>query len=556
MNAGYKNLTDLNQVYNYIKNSHIVSFDYETAPDKEYRQEEKAALDPHKAHIVGCSFSVSPTTGIYVPIDHKTGQNADKEEFYRLLRDFLTDESIIKVAHNLSFESQMSYAVGIVIKPPVYDTMAAAQLTLKNTYEFRSLSDCGLKKLATEICSEPLPSFDTVTGGRFFDELDPDDRETTRYACADSDFSLRLYHIFNSWFERFIPKHRKIVEAIESPTSVYLGIMKYNGIPIDYHLMLERKAQAEKERNRIKEKIAFIIGDIPIGENCSTKAFKDYLFKTLKLPVLKKTLSNKEAIDDVTLIMLKEWCQSKKPELSELFTLVQEYRKWGKIQSTYIDGYIKHINSVTKNIHPNIFSLSTDTGRMNCQNPNAQNMPRKSNDPIGVRNFIKAPENSLILSLDFSQIELRVGAFYCKDEVMNRTYRQGGDIHAATTSVIFGCSYEEAQNKHDPLYKERRTIAKNVNFGTFYGLFPKGLQRTLKFKAGIEKTEQECRDIIENLKNGYRGLSTWQANTIEETYRTTYSETLKIKAYTSPAEKHTAPHTAKHIWAGAGIFPT
>lgn len=525
MNADYKNLTDLNQVYKYIKNSHIVSFDYETAPDKEYRQENKAALDPHKAHIVGCSFSVSPNTGIYVPIDHKTGQNADKEKFYRLLRNFLTDENIIKVAHNLSFESLMSYAIGIVIKPPVYDTMAAAQLTLKNSYEFRSLSSCGLKKLATEICSEPLPSFDTVTGGRFFDELDPDDRETTRYACADSDFSLRLYHIFNSWFDRFIPKHRKIIEDIESPTSVYLGIMKYNGIPIDYPLMLERKAHAESERNRIKEKIGFIIGDISIGENCSTKAFKDYLFKTLKLPVLKTTLSNKEAIDDITLIMLKEWCQSNKPELSELFTLVQEYRKWGKIKSTYIDGYIKHINSVTKNIHPNIFSLSTDTGRMNCQNPNAQNMPRKSNDPIGVRNFIKAPENCLILSLDFSQIELRVGAFYCKDEVMNRIYRHGGDIHAATTSVIFGCSYEEAQNKHNPLYKERRTIAKNVNFGTFYGLYPKGLQRTLKFKAGIEKTEQECRDIIENLKSGYRGLSIWQANTTAEAYRTAYSET-------------------------------
>lgn len=391
MHSNYKNVTDLPTVYKYINNSEIVAFDYETAPDEEYRQEEKAALDPHKAHVVGCSFSVLQGTGIYVPIAHKTGQNADKDEFFVFLRDFLTDEGIIKVAHNLSFESQMSYAMGIVIKPPVYDTMSAAQMTLKSPYEFR-------------------------------------------------------------------------------------GLHEY-GIPIDYPLMLERKAQAERERNRIKEKIAFIIGDIPIGENCSTQAFKDYLFKNLELPVLKMTSSNKESVDDVTLIMLKEWCQNNKPELSELFTLVQEYRKWGKIKSTYIDGYIKHINSVTKNIHPNIFSLSTDTGRMNCQNPNAQNMPRKTNDPIGVRNFIKAPENSLILSLDFSQIELRVGAFYCKDEVMNRIYRQGGDIHAATTSVIFGCSYEEAQDKHNPLYKERRTIAKNVNFGTFYGLFLKDCKR-------------------------------------------------------------------------------
>lgn len=82
--------------------------------------------------------------------------------------------------------------------------------------------------------------------------------------------------------------------------------------------------------------------------------------------------------------------------------------------------------------------------------------PRKSNDPIGVRNFIKAPENHLILSLDFSQIELRVGAFYCRDRTMMETYQNGGDIHAATTSVIFGCTYEEAQDKHRKEYKERR----------------------------------------------------------------------------------------------------
>lgn len=119
-----------------------------------------------------------------------------------------------------------------------------------------------------------------------------------------------------------------------------------------------------------------------IGENCSTKAFKDYLFKDLGLPILKTTASDKEAADDMTMILLKEWCDENKPELSTLFTLVQEYRKWGKIKSTYIDGYLKHRNSATGNIHPELFALSTDTGRMNCRNPNAQNMPRKSNDPI------------------------------------------------------------------------------------------------------------------------------------------------------------------------------
>lgn len=192
---------------------------------------------------------------------------------------------------------------------------------------------------------------------------------------------------------------------------------------------------------------------------------------------------------------------------------------------SYIDGYLRHRNNATGNLHPDLFSLSTDTGRMNCRNPNAQNMPRKTNDPIGVRSFIKAPDGEIILSLDFSQIELRVGAFYCRDAVMMDTYRRGGDIHAATTSVIFGCSYDEAQDKHRAEFKEQRTIAKNVNFGTFYGLFPRGLQKTLKFKAGVEKTENECAEIINNLKAGYRGLTAWQTETKADAFRKIYSET-------------------------------
>ena len=418
MNAIYNCITSVEGIREYIGDAKVIAFDYETAPDEEYRNEDKAALDAHKAHIVGCSFSVSEGTGIYVPVAHKVGTNIKQTDFDKFLREFLGDKSVIKIAHNLAFESQMSYARGIVIMPPVYDTIAASQMSLKSCTEFRKLTDSGLKRLAAELCGEPLPSFADVTEGKHFDELNAQDAETVRYGAADSDFSLRLYNRFNTWFDRFLPKHRTIVETIESPTAVYLGIMKYNGVPINYSLMLQRKAEAEAEMELIRKEISFIIGDVSIGENCSTKAFKDYLFKDLGLPILKTTASDKEAADDMTMILLKEWCDENKPELSNLFTLVQEYRKWGKIKSTYIDGYLKHRNSATGNIHPELFALSTDTGRMNCRNPNAQNMPRKSNDPVGVRNFIKAPEDHLILSLDFSQIELRVGAFYCRDKVM------------------------------------------------------------------------------------------------------------------------------------------
>ena len=521
----YRCATTIDGIKEYIGNSAIVAFDFETAPDEPYREESKAALDPVKAHIVGCSFSVEEGTGIYVPVRHLVGTNIDEAEFYGFLESFLTDTSIVKIAHNIAFESLMAYARGIVIQAPVYDTICASQMSLKGSFEFRMLSESGLKRLAGELFNEPLPSFSSVTDGKHFDELDAQDSETIRYGAADSDFALRLYHKFNAWFDRYMPKHRYMVEQVESPTAVYLGIMKCNGIPLNLPIMQERKSEAEAEMERIRSEIGFIIGDVNIGANCSTQAFKNYLYKELGLPVLKTTETNKEAADDMTMQLLKEWCDVNRPELSKLFSLVQEYRKWGKIKSTYIDGYLKHLNSVTGCIHPDIFALSTDTGRMNCRTPNVQNCPRKTNDPVGVRNFIKAPEGHLILSLDFSQIELRVGAFYCRDQKMLDTYRSNGDIHAATTSVIFGVSYEEAQNKHAKDYKEHRTIAKNVNFGTFYGLFPRGLQRTLKFKAGVEKTVSECEEILYNLKNGYKGLATWQEETKAQAARRMYSET-------------------------------
>ena len=525
MNTKYKCVTTVDGIHDYIGGSGIVAFDFETAPDDPYREEDRAALDSAKAHIAGCSFSVREGTGIYVPVAHRIGINIDRDAFFAFLTAFLMDKTVIKIAHNIGFESSFAYAKGIVIQAPVYDTICASQMSLKSIYEFRRLNESGLKRLAEELFGEPLPSFSSVTDGKHFDELDAQDEETVRYGSADSDFALRLYHKFNDWFDRCLPKHRYIVEEIESPTAVYLGIMKTNGIPVNLPLMQERKAEAENEMERIRREIEFIIGDVNIGANCSTQAFKNYLYKDLGLPILKTTGTNREAADDMTMTLLKEWCDENRPELSGLFTLVQEYRKWGKIKSTYIDGYLKYLNPVTGCIHPDLFALSTDTGRMNCRNPNAQNMPRKTNDPIGVRNFIKAPEGCLILSLDFSQIELRVGAFYCRDERMLDTYRKNGDIHAATTSVIFGVSYEEAQDKHLDNYKEHRTIAKNVNFGTFYGLFPRGLQRTLKFKAGVEKSIDECEEILFNLKHGYKGLTAWQEETKAEAARRMYSET-------------------------------
>lgn len=523
---GYKCVYMLSEIKEYLKNTVLFAFDFETSPRDKWRNDKSAALDAHKADITGISFSVSEGTAIYVPLKHRSGRNAENQvAIWDYLKLLFESKDVIKVAHNLAFESMFLYARGIVLQKPCYDTIAASQLTLKSKWEFRSLADSGLKTLAPALCKAEMTEFSTVTEGRFFDELNPQDEKTIHYACADSDYTLRLYHVFNQWFDRFLPKHRTIVEEVESPTSVYVGIMKYNGILVDKSAMLKKQAEAAEKIVSIRNEISGIIGNVEIGANASTSAFKKYLFVDLGLPVMKTTAKHQEAADDETMILLKEWCESNRPELVRLFELVQEYRKWGKLKSTYIDGYLRFIDENTGRIHPDLMPLGTETGRFASRNPNMQNCPQKDNDPIGVRKFIIAPAGKVLLSLDFSQIELRVGAFYCRDKRMLETYRTGGDIHAQTTSVIYRIPFEEAADKNAPHYKERRTIAKNCNFGVFYGLFPTGLQKTLKFKAGLNSALSECETIIQNLKAGYPGLARWQDEVKKRAAVSCYTET-------------------------------
>ena len=490
----YKLVKTAEEIKNYIGSHALLAIDIETSPKHEYRRDEKASLDSNKSEITGISLSVEYGTGIYVPLRHRNYDNADFNEVFSFIKEeILLNENKTVVIHNAAFESAFFYALGVVMRCKVYDTMAAAQLTLKTNTEFRNLSDSGLKKLVPELLKVELPTFEAVTEGKFFDELNPDNYETVRYACADSDYALRLYHLFNDWFDKNLPKHRFLVENIESPVAVYVGLMKHNGM-----------------LRQLKEDLSLLTGNINIGSNATTQEFKNFLYGRLGLPVLKTTGKNKEAADDEAFILLSSYCKQHEPEYVPLFDIIKDYRKWGKIKSTYIDSYFKHLNSATGRIHPDLFPLGTETGRFASRNPNLQNCPRKDNDPIGVRNFFVAPKSKVLMSLDFSQIELRVGAFYCRDKAMMETYKSGGDIHAKTTSVIYKIPFEEAVDKNAPHYKERRTIAKACNFGVFFGLFAKGLLRSLKFKAGLNKTLEECEEIIKNLKAGYPQLENWQ----------------------------------------------
>lgn len=523
----YKLIKSVDGIREYLSNSKVIAFDYETAPLDDYRAEPKAALNPHKSKIVGCSFSNKVNTGIYVPVCHRDYENIDNIKFFTFLKEILESETVIKIAHNLPFESMFSYHYGIVIQKPVYDTICASQLSLKdNSLDFRNLHESGLKTLARDIFNEDLPTFEDVTDGRYFDELNPDYFETVRYGCADSDFALRLYNYFNEYFDKEIPKHKYITLNVESPAAVFTGLMKYNGVPFNKSRMLEMETKANLKIEELKHGIEFIIGDVKIGNNASTDAFKKFIFENLNVPVFKRSKTGKPAFDDEVILKIKDWAkENNKQDIEKLCDLVIEYRKWQKLKSTYVDGYLKYYDDNTSRIYPNLMQLATDTGRYACDKPNCQNIPRKGQDPLQIRNFIEAPDGFVVAEGDYSQAELKIAAYLSNDETLLDAIKHHVDIHAITTSTIFNITLDEAKNENDPMYKDRRATAKATIFGTFYGIMGAGLARNLYIEAGLTKTKEECQDYINKLLNKYHGYKLWQQETKRFARYNSYVET-------------------------------
>jgi DNA polymerase-1 len=189
----YRAITDTNEVRKYISEKTILAFDFETAPDEKYHNEKYAALDEHKSHIVGVSFSAAKGEAVYVPLTHKNGTNANPAEIRKILLSFAINPTIIKVAHNLEFEDRFLKAQHIKMCRPYCCTFLTAQNTLKNDMK------CGLKNLAQNVLGIQLPTFADITQGKNFDELNPQDTATINYACADADYALQLYHIFKRY---------------------------------------------------------------------------------------------------------------------------------------------------------------------------------------------------------------------------------------------------------------------------------------------------------------------------------------------------------------------
>ncbi|HEY5537893.1 MAG TPA: bifunctional 3'-5' exonuclease/DNA polymerase, partial [Acetobacterium sp.] len=230
MKNKYTMTTDLKALEVYLGSATIIAFDFETVPHEQWKGTGDAALDPHKAHIVGISLSVLEGTGIYIPLCHENSVNAESKFIFNFLKNRVFENpKVLKIAHNLCFEAKFLMNQGIVLALPVYDTMAAAQMTLKDDNHFRRLGDAGLKTLASEIFKISLPGFNETVGEKSFGDLDPNDQKTIDYACADADMALRLYHALNRWFEKNIPSHEGLIRTLESPVALFVAMMEKRG---------------------------------------------------------------------------------------------------------------------------------------------------------------------------------------------------------------------------------------------------------------------------------------------------------------------------------------
>jgi DNA polymerase-1 len=506
MKRNYQMTTDLQVVEEYLGEAVLIAFDFETAPGPAWRADRG---------IVGVSLAVAPGTAVYLPLGHRDFDNIDAQAAFEFLRRRVFENpGVIKIAHNLAFEAKFLLARGIALVAPVYDTMAAALLIYKEAGHFRRLADVGLKTLARDWLGLTLPGFVEVVGVGSFADLNPGDQATIAYACADADLARQLYFLENDWFGKNIPAHEKLVKAIESPVALFTARMEYRGFGAD-GAGIAAAAMTCRDRLGIYQNDLESGGRRPVrvGKNAATNDLKAYLFEDLKLPVLKRTDTGKAALDEDAIKQLSGYCRDRGLPARAYLAAISAYRGLAKLYKTYVAGLRDQINPATGAIHTQLFPLGTATGRFASAQPNCQNLPAGPTHGVNVRDFLVARPGTTLVAVDYSQIELRIGAWFTGDPNLLAVYRDGGDIHAVTTAAVYGISLAEAGDKGHPDYKARRTVAKNINFGIFYGLYPRGLQNILRVKANQRLSLEACEAMIFNLKLAYPGLVPWQEAT-------------------------------------------
>ncbi len=457
---------------------------------------ETTGLDANEATLVGLSFSVEPHAGWYIPCP------ADQAATTAILQQLATvfnDDNKTWVGQNIKYDLLILKWYGFELKGELFDTMLAHYVIEPDGK--RSMDALSAKYLGYEpVHIEELIGKKGKSQGNMRDvEFD----KIKDYAAEDADITLQLKNVLLPQLKE--KEVEKVFYEVENPLVKVLTDMEFEGIRIDEGFLNDYSKELEKEAKRAEESVYAQAG---VRFNlASPKQLGEVLFEKLQLdPKAKKTKTGQYATGEDVLAKLA----AANPIVADILA----FRELTKLKSTYVDALPQLINSKTGRVHTSYAQAVAVTGRLSSNNPNLQNIPVRTDRGREIRKaFIPRDKNHVLLSADYSQIELRIVAAISGDPNMCDAFKHGKDIHTATAAKVYGIAENEVT-------KEMRYKAKSVNFGIIYGQGAFGLADNL----GISRTE--AKEIIDNYKKEFAGINRYMDDTVNFAREKGYVETL------------------------------
>ena len=461
---------------------------------------ETTGLDPMTAQLVGMSFAIEPGEAVYLPLAHTgpdVGQQISRDTALARLKPWLENAACAKVGQNLKFDMHILANHGVRLAGVRDDTLLEAYLL--ESHLPRNMDALAARHLGLQVIS-----YESVTGkGAAQIGFDQVAIETaTAYAAEDADVTLRLHQTFAPALQQQdgLPY---VYRQIEMPLLPVLWQMERNGVLIDVS-QLERQS-AELGRTMLQlEQDAYAEAGQPFNLN-STKQVQQILFGQMQLPVIKKTPGGAPSTDEDVLEKLARDYPLPK--------ILLAYRGLAKLKSTYTDKLPKMVNPSTGRVHTSYGQAVAVTGRLSSVDPNLQNIPVKTAEGRRVREAFVAPPGHELVSVDYSQIELRIMAHLSGDEGLLRAFAHDEDIHRVTAAEIFGMSVADVGN-------DQRRVAKTINFGLIYGMSAFGLASQL----GIERAAAQ--NWIDRYFSRYPGVAAYMQHTRDAARQHGYVQTV------------------------------
>jgi DNA polymerase-1 len=461
---------------------------------------ETDSLDGLRARIVGISFATEPGRAAYVPLAHNYADAPEQlpmAEVLAKLRPWLEDASRPKVGQNIKYDLHVFANAGITVQGYLHDTML-------QSYVLEAHKPHGLESLADRHLGRRGLSYEDVCGKGVnqipFAQVDV--ARATTYSGEDSEMTLQVHQRLWPALEAE-EKLREVYERIEMPVSVVLERVERHGVLIDA-AVLARQSHELGERLLALEQQAYDIAGQPFNMG-SPKQIGEILFNKLGLPVKKKTATGAPSTDEEVL-----------QELAADYPLpakILEHRSLAKLKGTYTDKLPQMVNPATGRVHTNYAQAVAVTGRLSSNDPNLQNIPIRTPEGRRVREAFIAPPGHVLMSADYSQIELRIMAHISEDPALLRAFAEGLDVHRATAAEVFNLPVAEVSS-------EQRRYAKVINFGLIYGMGAFGLASNL----GIE--QKAAKDYIDRYFARFAGVKRYMDSTRAGAAQRGYVETL------------------------------